>query len=59
MLRTRLPLRRTFCARVKPGQYAPRLDHYYLLRTLQDMYGLKPTGFATKRVPLRGLWTVR
>jgi acid phosphatase len=45
-------------ARVKPGQYAPRLDHYYLLRTLQDMYGLEPTGFAAKRVPLRGLWTV-
>jgi len=46
-------------ARVKPGQYAPRLDHYYVLRTLQEMYGLKPTGWSAHRRPLRGLWTVK
>jgi acid phosphatase len=46
-------------ARVKPGQYAPRLDHYHLLRTLQEMYGLQPTGLATRRPALRGLWTAR
>ena len=46
-------------ARVKPGQYAPRLDHYYVLRTLQEMYGLKPTGLSAHRQPLRGLWTVK
>jgi hypothetical protein len=44
-------------AGVKPGQYAPRLDHYHLLRTLQEIYGLTPTGYAAKRPPLRGLWT--
>jgi acid phosphatase len=27
-------------ANVTPGQYRTRLDHYYLLRTLQRMYGL-------------------
>jgi hypothetical protein len=46
-------------ARVKPGQYAPRLDHYYVLRTLQEMYGLKPTGLSARRSPLRGLWAVK
>ena len=45
-------------ARVKPGQYSPRFDHYYLLRTLQAMYALKPTGLSAHRRPLRGLWTV-
>jgi acid phosphatase len=44
-------------AGVKPGQYGPRLDHYHLLRTLQEIYGLTPTGFAARRPPLRGLWT--
>ena len=46
-------------ARVKPGQYRPRLDHYHLLRTLQEMYGLPPLGEAIRRVPLRRLWSTR
>jgi hypothetical protein len=45
-------------ARVRPGQYANRLDHYALLRTLQDMYGLAPTGLSAKRAALSGVWTV-
>ena len=44
-------------ANVRPGRYASRVDHYYLLRTLQDMYGLRPTGYATRRTALTGLWT--
>jgi hypothetical protein len=32
---------------------------YDLLRTLQEMYGLKPTRFSARRVPLRGLSTAR
>ncbi|MDT5030286.1 MAG: phosphatidylinositol-3-phosphatase [Actinoplanes sp.] len=44
-------------AKVKAGQYSPRLDHYYLLRTLQEMWGLRPIGHSAQRVPLRGLWT--
>jgi hypothetical protein len=44
-------------AGVKRGQYAPKLDHYHLLRTLQEIYGLKPLGYSAKRPPLRGLWT--
>jgi hypothetical protein len=44
-------------AKVKPGQYAPKLDHYHLLRTLQGIYDLKPTSLSARRPPLRGLWT--
>ena len=25
---------------VKPGQYVQRIDHYDLLRTIEEMYGL-------------------
>jgi hypothetical protein len=46
-------------ARVKPGQYRTRVDHYHLLRTLQDMYGLRPTGLSDRRSSLRGIWTGR
>jgi len=44
-------------AHIKPGQYHTRLDHYHILRTLQDMYDLPPTGYASKRAALRGIWT--
>jgi hypothetical protein len=43
-------------AHVRPGRYTTRLDHYHLLRTLQDMYGLRPTGWAAKRNPMRGVF---
>jgi acid phosphatase len=31
-------------AMVKPGQYKQRIDHYNLLRTIEDMYGLPYLG---------------
>jgi hypothetical protein len=43
-------------AHVKPGRYATRADHYDLLRTLQDMYGLPPMGYAARRSALTGMW---
>lgn len=43
-------------ARVRPGSYPARLDHYDLLRTLQDMYGLTPTGLAAQRPSLTGVF---
>jgi hypothetical protein len=46
-------------AHVRPGQYSTRLDHYHLLRTLQDMYGLRPTGWAAKRSAMRGVFAKR
>jgi phosphatidylinositol-3-phosphatase len=33
-----------------------RIDHYSLLRTLEDMYGLPPLGDATGAQPLTGIW---
>jgi acid phosphatase len=44
-------------AGVRPGQYSARLDHYHLLRTLQAMYGLTPTGGSATRPPLTGLFS--
>ena len=33
-------------AGVRPGVYNERLNHYGLLRTIEDMYGLPPLGYA-------------
>jgi acid phosphatase len=31
-------------AMIKPGQYKQRIDHYNLLRTIEEMYGLPYLG---------------
>jgi acid phosphatase len=41
-------------ADVRPGRYAQRIDHYSVLRTLEDLYGLAPLGQAATATPLRG-----
>ena len=41
---------------VKPGRVSQRVDHYNVLRTLEDMYGLPPLGLASRAHPLHG-WT--
>ena len=41
---------------VVPGTSAQRVDHYNLLRTLEDMYGLPPLGQAADAEPLSGIW---
>lgn len=41
---------------VKPGRYAAPIDHYNVLRTLEDMYGLTPTGAAARVSPLKDCW---
>ncbi|MGW4946895.1 alkaline phosphatase family protein [Actinoplanes sp. NPDC004185] len=46
-------------AGVQPGRYAVRADHYGLLRTLQDMYGLRPTGRSASAAPVHGVWMTR
>jgi hypothetical protein len=33
-----------------------RIDHYSLLRTLEEMYGLPPLGGATTAQPITGIW---
>ena len=39
---------------VTPGTSDQRVDHYSLLRTLEDMYGLPPLGHAADATPLTG-----
>ena len=42
--------------RVTPGQITERADHYRILRTLQDLYGLPPLGHSAEATPVAGLW---
>ena len=41
---------------VVPGDYAGRIDHYAVLRTLEDAYGLPATGNAASASPILGAW---
>lgn len=41
---------------VRSGEYAERIDHYRLLRTLEEMYGLAPTGRAAQAEPIVDCW---
>ena len=41
---------------VKPGRYDYRIDHYTVLRTLAEMYGLSPPGMAANARPLQDIW---
>jgi hypothetical protein len=41
---------------VRPGAYGERTDHYRLLRTLADVYGLAPVGHSATATPLAHIW---
>jgi acid phosphatase len=41
---------------VRPGKYAERIDHYNVLRTLEEMYGLPPLGGAANAEAIRDIW---
>jgi acid phosphatase len=41
---------------VKAGRYSERIDHYRVLRTLEDMYGLPPSGKAASVKPITDVW---
>ncbi len=41
---------------VKQGVYAQRIDHYSVLRTLLDMYGLPAIGRAVEARPVTDVW---
>jgi hypothetical protein len=43
-------------AMVRPGRYAERIDHYTVLRTLEDMYGLPHAGRSGGVVPIADCW---
>ena len=41
---------------VKPGKSAQRINHYTLLRTLSEMYGLSILGESKDQQPIMGVW---
>jgi acid phosphatase len=41
---------------VKPGVSAQRIDHYNLLRTIEDMLGLSYLGNSDKATAIEGIW---
>jgi phosphatidylinositol-3-phosphatase len=41
---------------VKSGQYSENLNHFNLLRTIEDIYGLSHAGAAGNSTPIGGIW---
>ncbi|MBL4951990.1 acid phosphatase [Neobacillus sp. YIM B02564] len=41
---------------VKPGQYKDKLNHFNLLRTLEDLYGLEHAGKSKTANPIKNIW---
>lgn len=43
--------------RVVLGSYSERINHYNVLRTVQDAYGLAPTANSANAAPILDIWT--
>ena len=43
--------------RVTPGNYAETINHYNVLRTIEDAYGLAPIGASSTASPVLDVWT--
>jgi acid phosphatase len=41
---------------VKAGQYGEPINHFNVLRTVEDMYGLAPAGASATAAPITDLW---
>jgi acid phosphatase len=41
---------------VRPGRYPERIDHLNVLRTLEALFGLAPTGAAARVAPITAIW---
>ncbi|MBV8424226.1 MAG: acid phosphatase [Candidatus Eremiobacteraeota bacterium] len=41
---------------VRPGKYSERVDHYTILRTIEDVLSVPPTGAANRRTALTDCW---
>jgi phosphatidylinositol-3-phosphatase len=41
---------------VKPGKYSERINHYNVLRTIEDMYGLAHLGNSASATPITYVW---
>ena len=42
---------------VVPGRYPQHIDHYALLRTLEDAYDLAPLGASARAAPITAIWS--
>ncbi|HEX6497650.1 MAG TPA: alkaline phosphatase family protein [Micromonosporaceae bacterium] len=42
---------------VKPGTYTERINHYNVLRTIEDAYGLPYAGNSSSATPITDVWT--
>jgi hypothetical protein len=43
-------------AHVQPGYYSDSIDHYSILRTIEDMYALPRLGTSASRDPITNVW---
>ncbi|OBA70552.1 acid phosphatase [Mycobacterium sp. 1554424.7] len=43
-------------AHVQPGNYTEQINHYSVLSTLEQMYGLPKTGYAAGAAPIATIW---
>ncbi|MGO6784014.1 alkaline phosphatase family protein [Rhizobium ruizarguesonis] len=43
-------------ARIKPGQYATEVNHYSVLRTIEDIEGIDPIGASARVNSIAGIW---
>jgi phosphatidylinositol-3-phosphatase len=41
---------------VQAGNYGEHIDHYTVLRTIEDMYGLTHLGSSAKATPITDIW---
>jgi len=41
---------------VKPGKYSEKINHYNVLRTIEDMYGLPHLGRTASATPITDVW---
>jgi phosphatidylinositol-3-phosphatase len=44
-------------AHVVAGRYSQRIDHYSLLRTIEDAYSLPPVGASVQALPITAIWS--
>ncbi|WP_082962840.1 alkaline phosphatase family protein [Mycobacterium sp. E342] len=44
-------------AHVRPGSYSEQINHYTVLSTIEQMYGLPKTGYAAGAPPITDIWS--
>jgi acid phosphatase len=43
-------------ATVRPGRYGEPITHYSVLRTIENLYGVRPLGQAASATPITNVW---